>query len=451
MDRRLVSGLALAAGLVVGACTEQPQEQSLQGPTSLVNLNANCNPNAFNPLIAGYFGSSQQQVVKDYKDAMFSALAANNSALALTNAFNILREIGIAAKGVPQPTAATGSELAVETLECNFDLTDEDVIEAVPTAGFFTDALSRTAGGGFDVRGGTGDPTGPVQAATGTPLLVISGIAPPAPRTATWWDESLDGQRVLFYGEPGTAGSYHWSVVPRAASFDPALVVTTCVDDALNGGDPSLMLTESGVGVLAFVDASYIGCGAAPTAMILPAGRFDLLRHLANLGRQLLVPEPAAAAVVMPGIVGGSAKTVKSEFDVDPVPTINLSVFQQPSPNPVKKGDPFTVKFQAKEPGPNGKTVNGTTISVLALNNNGTPLALFLDPPGPTPPFKCGEPGFPACAATTTSTALGHGIAEFVLSATKAGSFKLVGSGDVDLRDDQIVNGVSTNKLKVNP
>jgi hypothetical protein len=284
---------------------------------------------------------------------------------------------------------------------------------------------------------------------------VIAGIAPPQsgtpPQTGTW-DASLNNpQRVLFFGDPASSSSdYHFSVVPRAASFDPALVITTCVNDE-DFNDPTLMLTESDVGALAFVDATYIGCGLPPV-IGASAGRFDLLRHLANLGRMLL-PEPAAATAVMPGLVGGSAKGVKSVFDTDPVAEVVLSVFQQPSPNPVKKNAFFTVKFQAKEPkepGEVAKTVNGTAISVVGVNNNGIPTVLSLDPPGDAPPFECGEPELPTCTVVTTSVGDVHGLAEFVLSSASTGALKLIATGIVVDRDG-VVQGTITNKFNVKP
>ncbi len=367
MDRRLVSGLALAAGLAVAACTEQPQEQSLHEQSSVGSFVTACNSNGFNTLIAGYFSGAQQQLVKGYKDDMLAALAANLPEDAKTNGFNILREIALAAKGTPQPPATTGSALAVETLRCIVEVTDTEVIEATPGLDFFVEELNHAAGGGFEVRGGPGDPTGPVQAAAGSPFVVIAGIAPPSPRTDTWWDESLDGQRVLFYGNPGpTTTSYHWAGVPRSATFDPALVVTTCVDDAIFADDAlSVMLTETNVGVLAFEDATYIGCGGAPFAS---AGRFDLLRHLASLGRKLIMPEAAVAAAVMPGLVGGSAKGVKSLFDVDLVQDLNVSPDPTRVSTLVVNTGTFDLTVTVTE---DGRLVNGATVELSTGNNSG--------------------------------------------------------------------------------
>jgi hypothetical protein len=368
MDRRLISGLALAAGLGLVACSEQPQELDSPDLAEIASFVTPCNTNGFNPLIAGYFSGTQQQLVKDYKDAMLDALAASQAAAAETQGFNVLREIASAAKGAPQPPAATGSALAVETLRCIVEVTDTNVIKpASPGLTFFIPALDHDAGGGFEVRGGAGDPTAPVQADAGTSPLVISGIAPPQGGS---WDASLDGQRVLFYGEPGpTAGTYHWSTVRRSATFDPPLVVTTCVDDATFDQPFSVMLHESDVGILAFVDASYIGCGQAPATA--SAGGTGLFRQLADLGRRLFAPEPAIAAAVMPGLVGGSVKGVKSLFSPEEVTTLVTTLTSVPSPigTLVVNQGTFDLTVEVRE---DGDLVNGVQVTLTLEANNGT-------------------------------------------------------------------------------
>ena len=368
MDRRLIAGLALAAGLGLGACSEQPQELGPPELSSIASFVTPCNANGFNPLIAGYFPSGQQQLVKGYKDAMLDALAASQAAAAETQGFNILREIAIAAKGTPQPPASTGSALAVETLRCIVEVTDTNVIKpASPGLNFFISALDHDAGGGFEVRGGTGDPATPVQADAGTSPVVIAGIAPPQDSD---WNSVLDGQRVLFYGEPGpTTGTYHWSTVRRNATFDPGLVVTTCVDDATFANPFSVMLHESDVGVLGFVDATYIGCGLAPATA--SAGRFELLRHLATVGRKLFAPQPAVATTVMPGIVGGTGvKGVKSLFSPTEVTTLVPTLITVPSPiGPlVANQGTFDMTVEVRE---DGQLVNGVLVTVALENNSG--------------------------------------------------------------------------------
>ena len=449
MDRSFLPGLALAAGLALAGCSEQAQEQGPQEPSLAATTRAvslNCDLDDVDDGIEDYFSGSQENTVEDYRDAMVSA---STLALARVQGFNILREIGIRSRSVPQ-LASTGSALAVEVLKCVFTtLNDLNVIEQVPASNFFVEELSN--GGGFGVRNGSGDPTGAVQGVeNGT---VIAGIAPPAPVNATSWNASLATQRVLFYGNKGTtAGSYHWAVVPRAATFDPELVVTTCVNDELNGGDPNLMLTESNVGVLAFSDATYIGCGPLPVATATPNGRFDLVARLADLGRKFLLPEPAVATVVLPGTVGGRAGGVKSLFGPKSVGAARLSVTTQP-PSRVKVGVPFTLRFQSSTPPPDPFAVNGTLVSVVATTNNGTPTALFLDPDGPSgpdQPFKCGESNTPPCTVPTTSVGNTHGLAEFFISVTKPGAYRFVVSGLVDQRQTEVFGAVTnkTNAVK---
>ena len=89
---------------------------------------------------------------------------------------------------------------------------------------------------------------------------------------------------------------------------------------------------------------------------------------------------------------------------------------------------------------------------MLAVNNNGVPLALFLDPDGsgPEAPFKCGEPNLPSCTVPTTSVGDVHGLAEFVLSVTKPGAAKFVATGLVDGRETEVF-GAITNKTNVGP
>jgi hypothetical protein len=453
MDRRSVVGLALAAGLTVAACTEQPQDPSLQGQGSVANVAISCSPTSFNSLINGYFinGSTQWDLVRDYRDAM---LATTDLGIARTNGFNILREIALRSKASPQPSPSAGSALAVETLECIFDVTDEEnVIKPAPTSPeYFTVALNRTSGGVFEVRGGPDDPTGPVQAVVNN--AVIAGISPPqsgTPLQTGTWDASLNNpQRVLFFGDPASSSSdYHFSVVPRAASFDPGLVVTTCVDDATFGANAnSVMLTESDQGVLAFVDATYI-CFAPVSAA--SAGRFDLLRHLADLGRRLVLPEPAAAAAVMPGLVGGSAKGVKSLFDVGEVQTLNVDFIEGKTPPSLIPGTSFKFAVAATVSATvdgEDEPVFGTCVYLTGNNNNGTLTSLVTDKVPARDPACTEPPGgnLNASLSILTDNSSDPFIADFGnVSVTKTGGIIITVTADVLAR-----NGAGSDFVKAN-
>lgn len=438
MTRRLFAGLALAAGLGLGACSEQSQQLSPPEYASVASFVTACNTNGFNPLIAGYFSGAQQQLVKDYRDAMLAALAANQAAAAETEGFNILREIASAARGTPQPPAGTGSALAVETLRCIVEVTDTNVIKpASPALTFFTTSLDQGAGGGFEVRGGTGDPTTAVQAVAGSPPVVIAGIAPPQ---GSDWNAVLDGQRVLFYGEPGlSTGTHHWSVVRRNATFDPAVVVTTCVDDATFANPNSVMLSESDVGVLAFVDASYIGCGLAPA--IASAGRFELLRHLAGLGHKLFAPQPAVATAVMPGIVGGGAGGVRSLFGPEEVTELDGTLHTVPSPigTLIANQTTFDLTVEIRE---DGDLVNGVLAKVMLENNNGvTNSVQYWTPSG----CNGGDPsGITGAGSFPTGTVTFEG-----LCITKPGGVKVVVPLQAVGRSGE--GSVKTAKIKVIP
>jgi hypothetical protein len=367
MSRRLVCGLALAAGVAIVACSDQPQEQSPQAPSFAVNATPNCAPNVFNSLISGYFNPPQQQLVKNTKDQMLAALGANQPGTATTKGFDIFREIAAAAKGVPQPSPSIGSELTVEVLKCISNIADPGIIDPPPDADFFSAELDHAAGGLYEVRGGSGDPVDPVRADTGSANVVIGGAAPPPLET---WNGILDGQRVLFYGEPGpNTGSYELSVVPANTSFDPPLVVTTCVED---GGDFSQMLTESNVGVLAFIEAGYI-CAPLSSASLERRGTFALFRRLANLGRDLLAPAPAVATVVSPGLVGGSAKG-RSHFEVKPVTNLTVTTSTVPSQLTVNTGR-FSLTITVKS---GALFSNGMRAVLGAENNNGTPTQVLV-------------------------------------------------------------------------
>jgi hypothetical protein len=377
MDRRpLLPGLALAAGLVLAACSEQPQEQDLQQHTAVGSLFPDCNTNGFSSLI-NVFSGAQRERVRDYVDAM---LEATTDLEAEENGFNILTEISAAAK-VGEPSASTISTLstlAVETLRCIVNVDDPLVIKDVnPNLDYFIEELDHAAGGGFEVRGGVEDPDSPAQAVKGG--AVISGIAPPEPADPTWWDDSFGAvpnltERVLFYGVPSGDESdptpaYTWSVVPHDAEFAPPLVVTTCIDDATLDDPFSAMQTETGEGafdfVLAFVPADYI---CELDEVVSSAGRFNLLGHLADLGRKLILPEPAAATVVMPGLVGGSAKGVKSEFDVDAVTNLDVSLDPTSVKTLVVKTGNFDLEVTVME---DGRLVNGATVVASTAINSG--------------------------------------------------------------------------------
>jgi hypothetical protein len=376
--RPLWGSVCCLAGLALAACSEQPQQENPSTTAFAANSTNNCAPTVFNSLIAGYFSNPQQQKVLDYKTAMLNARAAGQVATARTNGFHIMREIAAAAKTLPQPPASTGSELTVEVLKCIFDVTDTHVFASPPSATFFAHALDRAAAGGYDVRGkpadatDPGDPTGPVQAVKSGSLTAAAAVAP----NGTTWDAILSDDptlnppnaRVLIYGEPvlgGTPTAYDWSSIPRDAFFAaPGAIATTCHDD---GGDFTEMLTETfgtSSGALAWIDATSL-CSVPASALNQGRGVFALL---GRLGRDWLVPQPLAAAVISPGITGGNIGSIKSIFDVAAVPSVTLAFQDQPQNTFVNQPipPPVTVTATSSE-GP----VAGVEVTLVLVNNNG--------------------------------------------------------------------------------
>jgi hypothetical protein len=382
--RPLWGSVCCLTGLVLAACSEQPQQENPSTTAFAANSTNNCAPNVFSSLIAGYFTNPQQQKVSDYKTAMLNARAAGQVATARTNGFHIMREIAAAAKTLPQPPASVGSELTVETLKCIFDVTDTHVIASPPSATFFAHALDRAAAGGYDVRGkpadatDPGDPTGTVQAVKSGSLTATAALAPSG---ASTWDDILSDDatlnppnaRVLIYGEPilvgGIAtGAYDWSSIPRDAVFaPPGIVVTTCHDDI---GHPTEMLTETfgtSSGALAWVDATSL-CSVPASALNQRQGVFALFGRLARLGGDWLGPQPLAAAVVSPGLTGGNAGSIRSIFDVAAVPSVTLAFQDQPQNTFVNQPIPPPVTVTAtSSQGP----VAGVEVTLVLVNNNG--------------------------------------------------------------------------------
>jgi len=431
----------VGAAFGLAACSESPQQQAPTEP-SLAQVSQTCDPNAFNSLISGYFSPPTQQEVSGYKDQMLAALP--DSGMARQYGFNVLREIGKAARGTPQPDPSVGSRLTFEVLKCIFDVSDTLVIKPRPTATSFIKPLDHAHGGAYGVRGdgpttisGTNDPTSTVQADSGTNHIVIAAIAPKAP--ATWNDIVTSPEsRVLIYGEPGTtAGTYHLSMVRRNATFAaPGAVVTTCVDD---NGDFSQMLTESNVGVLAYVEATSL-CALVTGATTQSQGSFALLGRLVKFGRQLFAPQPLAATVVSPGLTGGTAGGLRSDFGVGSFTTLTVT-----APTPTSPIVANTGRFELTVTVKSGSLfVNGTRLVLGVTNNSGVPTNIYTADPS----SSCAGTSAPVgITGTGTNT---PGVYKFTnLCITNTGAVKITITANVEGRVGA-GSGI-TGKIKVIP
>ena len=326
-------------------------------------------------------------------------------------------------------------------LKCIFVLPDPNVISPLPGAAFFEDALNHAAGGLYEVRGGWEILSAPCQGDTGSANVVIGAAAPPppapSPLNATWWNGILGVQRVLFYGEPvPTPGSYDLSVVPANTSFDPPLVVTTCVDDA---GDFSQMLTESNVGVLAFIDAGY-ACAPPSSASLKARGAFAMFRRLGDLGHYLFVPAPAAATTVSPGVVGGSAKG-RSIFGLKSVDDLTVTTSSIPSQLVVGTGR-FSLKVTVTTS--DGLLANGMRVVLGSVNNNGTLTQVLV---ASSTTGSC--TGSPPVGITGTATNLTGEVTFSNLCITKTGKVKVTAAVNAVNRSG--TGSAETNFTNVKP
>jgi len=444
MYRPFWGSVCCLLGLVLAACSEQPQQENPGTPSFATNPSNTCASNVFNPLIAGYFSNPQQQTAQNYKDAMLAALPGD-SATARTNGFNLMREIATASKAGASNFDA-GSELTRETLKCIFDVTDTNVVKGFATLSFVT-PVNRAAGGGYDVRAGSSDPTtDPVLALSPGTTQYLSGVAlpPNPPAAADSWAE-VASERVLIYGFPGSGSpptSYDWSAIPRRATFNPGVIVGLCISD----GTP-LMVKQANVGVLAFQEASYFldpdgngVCTASVTSAMQSEGIFALGQRLREWGRAAFGVTALQASMVSPGLTGGNAGSLKSLFDDQLVPSAQLTFVPDPPFANVQAGQPFAVQVQATA---GGLGVNGDCITLTATTNNGTNTKLVGQ-------HKCpaNTTGDPSSRTTTVNNVAG--VAQFCVNDPKTGTIQIVAIGNIEGRGDTPVT-VSSKKLNVKP
>src|SRR5581483_5519129 len=216
-------------------------------------------------------------------------------------------------------------------------------------------------------------------------------------------------------------------------------VVTTCRDDA---GDPSQMLTESGVGVLPYADASALCTPSVGAAGRDPAAS-GLLARLARLGRDWLAPAPLAAAMVSPGITGGNAGSLKSLFDVGSFPSLTVG-FVNGKPPAVVRVAPSTFPVQVQVSA-SGMAVLGVCVYLTGSNNNGTPTRLV----GPTDGRCDAPPAAGALSTVTTPLTPAAPLADFgSVQVTKTGGLNLTATAKVIGRSGA---GAATVRINVKP
>jgi len=434
----------------IAAQTDTPVAPSFSNNAPPNSFSTTCSFTTASQFAGSYFTNNDTtKAVRALIASMKTAGAGTTTAANL--GFDVLAHV--AANVAVNPDFTTGSAFVNEIIKCMFSNSNAwPASYTAPTPGpeDFTVALDATRNGAFGVRGGSSDPTDPVLARLGA----YSGVNPPSGFT---WPAILSGNtvpRVLLYGRPSTAQPgvdpntfYNWRAVARNTTFTPAAIVGVCIDATSNafGGMKAVVRKQDQLGTsfLPFADAGFLISGVSCTSPVsLQQGFMGMVAQgIFNLGNSFLGPKPLSAERMMnPGGLAGSTSGIHTDYGPDEVDSVFLSFTVQPhdarSCN-VSVGSgcsgnqtisPVTVLAKW-----HGFPVGGVRITVLPVNNNGTPVEIR-----GLATLVTGEDG------TVTYTDLGL---------TKTGGYALLTSAElVEQRSSQIViPHVTSTKFNVRP
>jgi hypothetical protein len=455
-----MSLMVLSTVALVAACGEQDRNQTQQDVPVAPSFSAHAPPNSFSTkcsfttasqLAGSYFTNNDTvKVVRTLITSMKTAGAGTT--VAANIGFDVLAHVSV--NIAVDPDFTSGSSFVNEIIKCMF--TDPNAWPAsytapVPGPEDFSIALDATQNGAFGVRGGPSDPDTVVYAR----LDSYSGVWFP---TGSSWSAILAGNavpRVLLYGRPSTAQPgidpitfYNWRVVARNTTFSPAVIVGVCIDATTNMfGDQKAVVRkqdQAGVSFLPFVDADFLVPGTScidHTATLRQDFMGSLAQGIFNLGTSFLGPKPLSATRMMnPGGLAGATGGIHTDYGPDEVDSVFLSFVTQPHDAKVCSAavgfgcsgnqtiSPVKVLARWK-----GFPVGGVRITVLPVNNNGTPAEMRGDST-----LVTGEDG------TVTYTNLGL---------TKPGGYALLTNAElVEQRSTQIViPHVTSTKFNVRP
>ncbi len=456
-----MSLMVLSTVALVAACGEQDRNQTQQDVPVAPSFSAHAPPNSFSTkcsfttasqLAGSYFTNNDTvKVVRTLISNMKTAGAGSTAAANI--GFDVLAHVSL--NITVDPDFTTGSAFVNEIIKCMF--TDPNAWPAsytapVPGPEDFSIALDATRNGAFGVRGGPSDSTSAVLARQDS----YSGVGPAGGFT---WPGILAGNaipRVLLYGRPSTAQPgvdpntfYNWRAVARNTTFSPSVIVGVCIDPNTNAfGDQKAVVRKQdqvGAGFLPFADAAFLipgGGGNCSGPLSLTQGFLgDLAQGIFNLGTSFLGPKPLSASRMMnPGGLAGATGGIHTDYGPDEVDSVFLSFVTQPHDAkvcsvPAGSGcsgnqtiSPVKVLALWK-----GVPVGGVRITVVPVNNNGTPAEMRGDST-----LVTGEDG------TVTYTNLGL---------TKPGGYALLTNAElVEQRSSQIViPHVTSTKFNVRP
>lgn len=468
-----VGGIGIVvAALAMAACGDQ-QDRSAQSEAPLApvfaaqgstTFSTKCSFTTASQLAGSYFTNNDTtKLVRSLISSMKSAGAGTATARDL--GFDVF--VHVSTNVAVNPDEVTGSAFVNEIIKCMF--TDANAANEWPASYTattpgpedFTVSLDATQNGAFEVRGGPSDPTTDPVAAR---LDRYSAVAPPK---FVSWAQDMDTtanpapKRVLFYGRPSLRDDdrgidpitfYNWRVVPRNTVFKLTVIVGLCIDPNTNAfGDTKAMVRKQdqvGASFLPFEDAYFLIPGSEPSSNCTEhhlAGILSPLTQVAagffKLGADLFGPAPLhASALLNPGGLAGSTGGIHTDYGPEKVDSVILTFVQQPHDARVctvavdsgctGKQTISPVKVLATF---HGFPVGGVQITVVPVNNNGTPAEMRGDST-----LITGEDG------TVTYTNLGL---------TKTGGYALLTNAElVEQRSDSIViPHVTSTKFNIRP
>lgn len=361
MRARLLLGLA--AGFVVGGCSDQPNPTPSEPAFSHTETSPGCDFNGLNSLIAQYFTTqTQQQAVQKLRDSLVAAHNDGSNTRVKAWAFEILAEIEKAVNLGQAGSPTVGSTLAHDVLECSH--TPSELPSQFPD-NFFVEELTPLSAGGlgaFGVRPGSGTPDNvPIFARDG-----FSGIAPPPDSE---WSDVLT-ERMLWYGSRASQSSYEWDRI-RATDANgeelenlklPGPVIGLCVIEG-----PNSFVLQNGTSepaYLSWVNPSYFLTCSPPAFEVASGGKangwgpFALAQRLVGL----LSPRPAHAVVAFSHSTSGGSLCCRTHYEPEPLNNVVLDIVQEPPSNPIL-GVPVTVKVKATADGQ--PFLNATIVLVI--------------------------------------------------------------------------------------
>jgi hypothetical protein len=430
-----------AVGFFVIGCSEKadgpptgPEFHTIT-PTTTV-----CDVGHISQLANSFFQQPRQGTVKNLVDLL--ATETFYSPQAKNTGFDIMAQIEGAVNDATSGDPAVGSNLMNHLLLCMYNPSSEATSYPETFPEDFTVSLTPASHGAFGERSGAS----PAAVLSRPFSATYTGIAPP--EGSTGWGVTNSPARVVLYGRPAPVTpddqkTYDWRSIPHNANFSPGIIIGFCVDPIAN---PTTMVLEQGVAVLAFTNAYFLQPGvggncSSGLGLVQGTSPFQLAHRLLRFGTDLLAPRPLMATVLTSGSGGTKSKCCSIVGPKD-VPSAS-GALSNVSPNRIKVN---TGRFSITATAMSGTDpVNGTKVTLSTAVNNGANSSIRSAPLG-TP---CSQ-GVAPEGITGTGTNLPGQYVFNNLCFTNTGNIYVFGTFNVEGRNDTPVT-VKSNKINVIP